>query len=357
MWWCGCAQGGLRPLRPAAPDSNGILERLRRLPKAELHVHLEGSMQPERMLELSRKHFGDAPWETPEDVAEWFEYKNFGHFLDTYARVCMCLQKPEDFQLLARDYFARAADQGVLYAELFVSAGLHQGRGLDLGGVVDAVGEARAEALEAHGIESALIFDIGRQYGAEFGWETAREAIRLRDRGVSGLSIGGNERDYPPEMYREHFAAAASEGLGLTAHAGEWAGPDSMRGAMDALNATRLGHGTAVREDPALLREVSERGIMLDMCPNSNVRTKSITEIGEHPIVRCLEAGVAVSLNSDDPTLFQTSILDEYETLHRDFHVPLDRLACIGPDAMAWSFADDATRQRVAARMQAALRG
>lgn len=345
-------------MAPPAPEPPAAeRDQLRRLPKAELHIHLEGSMRPERMYALSHKNFGSAPWESPEAVADWFQYTDFSAFLEIYSRVCMCLQTPDDFRLLAIDYFATAAAQGVLYAELLISACLHHGRSIVLADIVAAVGEARDEAREQYGLESGLIFDLSRQLDPELGWEALREAIACRDAGVVGIGLGGNERDFPPELFANHFAAARSEGLGLCAHAGEWAGPDSMRGAMDILGATRLGHGTAVRHDASLLDELCARGVMLDMCPISNVRTKSIEHIHEHPIPACLDAGVPVSLNSDDPTLFQTSILGEYETLHQDFGVSVERLARIGPDAMAWSFADDATRSRVAARMQAALDG
>lgn len=328
-----------------------VREVLRRLPKAELHVHLEGSMRPARMLELSHAHFGDAPWADLAEVGAWFEYRNFTEFLNVFARVCMCLQRPEDFRLLAQDYFAGAAEQGVVYAEVLVSPNMHRGRGVDIAGIVEAIGEARAEARERHGIESGLIFDISRQMGHDEAWATVRDAIALRERGVVGIGLGGNERDFPPEQFAQHFAAAKSEGLGLCAHAGEWAGPESMRGAMDALGATRLGHGTAVRHDAALLDEVCDRGVMLDMCPNSNARTRSIASLHEHPIRQCLEAGLPVSLNSDDPTLFQTTILGEYATLYETLDVPLERLARLGPEAMGWSFADAATRARVAGRM------
>lgn len=333
-----------------------VREWLRRVPKAELHVHLEGAITPARMYALAHKHFGSAPWASPAEVEHWFEYRDFDEFLNIFSRVCMCLQKPEDFGLLAQDYFATAADQGVVYAELMIAPGIHMGRGVDINAVVDAVGEARADARERHGIESGLIFDISRQLPAEIAWETTRAAIALQDQGVVGIGLGGNEPNFPPELFAEQFAAARSEGLGLCAHAGEWAGPASMRGAMEVLGATRLGHGTAVQQDPALLEEVRARGVMLDMCPHSNVRTGSVKSVDVHPIRQCLDAGVPVSLNSDDPTLFQTSILAEYETLFEVLDVPRDRLERLGPDAMGWSFAHAATRDRVEARMRTVQR-
>ncbi len=345
---CGCVPPrpeGVPPLTPAAR------QYLRRLPKAELHVHLEGSMQPARMLEFSHKHFGGAPWNDTTEVEQWFEYRDFAEFLNIFARVCMCLQTPDDFRVLARDYFAAAAAQGVVYAELMVSPNVHRGRGINIADMARAIGDAQAEARDRYGVESGLIFDISRQMPIEEGWETVRDAIALQESGVVGIGLGGNEPDFPPELFAGHFAAAKSEGLGLCAHAGEWAGPKSIRGAMDALGATRLGHGTAVREDPALLEEIRQRGIMLDMCPISNARTQSIEALRDHPIGACLDAGVAVSLNSDDPTLFQTTILGEYEALYETFEVPAERLARLGPDAMGWSFADAATRERVVARM------
>lgn len=269
--------------------------------RAELHVHLEGSIEPETMCEID-------PAITPEEVRERYRFHGFPGFLEAYIWVSRKLLEPAHYALAARRLFATLAAQNVTYAEVILSAGVVLWKRQDLDAVFQALD---AEAVRAP-LQIAWIFDAVRHFGAEPAWPVVEAAVKYKHRHVVAFGIGGDESRGPAEWFTEIFAFAQREGLLLTPHAGETAGPESVRQAL-AAGADRIGHGIRAAEDPSLLRELRDRNIPLEISIASNVRTGAVTSLEDHPVRRIFDAGVPITLNTDDPAMFSTSLEKEFE--------------------------------------------
>jgi adenosine deaminase len=289
-----------------------LAEFIARMPKVELHLHLEGTITPQTLLDLARQNGVELPARDAAGVAQLFHYRNFGEFLSVFMAMARAIKSGEDFARLAYELGLDLAAQQVRYAEVMISPMQHVKRGVSLREALEgaAAGFARAERETGTVVRMAL--DYGRQYGPEMAWEVLEIAQGARELGVVGWSIGGNEIGFPPEPFAELFAAARASGLGLMAHAGEVVGPQSVWGAIETLGVTRLGHGIRSIDDPTLLEALRERGVVLDVCPSSNLRTGAVRSWEEHPLRKLYEAGVTVTLNSDDPTFFETTLTEEY---------------------------------------------
>jgi aminodeoxyfutalosine deaminase len=257
-------------------------------PKIELHVHFEGTVQ----LETSNA------------------FDDFAGFIAAFEATAATLLHADDFRRVVVEYAEEAARHGAVYLEGIFTPGLW--RGLDTDEVFTGYCDGAQEARERHGIEVRLTPDIPRVYSLEEAQLVVDHALKYRDRGVVGVGLAGDET-YPPEPYAPAFARATAEGLASVPHAGEHAGPASIRGALDALGAVRIRHGIRAVDDEELLHELAERQIVLDVCPTSNVCTKAVPSIEEHPLPRLLAAGVLCSLSTDDPALFDTDLTREYE--------------------------------------------
>ncbi len=288
---------------------------VRRLPKVQLHCHLEGTVRPETFRELAALR-GVESARARGPLEHTYAFGTFREFLLTFAEVCKTLQRPEDYARLARDYVADAAAQNVRYAELFVSPSVWTFFHRDLD-VLEAVRAMRAEfdaAAARGGVEVALICDLTRNFGLERAWATARQAVVLAEAGlgVVGVGLGGDEANYPPALYAGPFAFARAHGLHAVAHAGEAAGADSVRDAVNVLQAERIGHGVRALEDPAVVDLLAERGTALELCPTSN-RLTGVVPAGEpHPIAALDARGVVCTVDADDPALFSTTLEREY---------------------------------------------
>ena len=248
------------------------------------------------------------------DPARTYAFRTFGEFLLLFAKVTQTLRAPEDFARVARDYAADAAAQGVVYAEIFVSPSVWTffHRDLDVRAIVAAIREALDEAGGPLGIEVALIADLTRNFGVQRAEASAREAVGLRDLGVIGIGLGGDEANYPPELYERAYAIARDGGLHGVVHAGEAAGPQSVRAAVEVLRAERIGHGVRAVEDPAVVALLAERRIPLEICPTSNRLTGAAPAGAAHPLGALDAAGCVVTIDADDPAMFGTTLLDEY---------------------------------------------
>jgi aminodeoxyfutalosine deaminase len=281
-------------------------------PKIELHVHLEGTVRAATLLEIARRNDYALPADTVEGLASLYDYRDFAHFIEVWILTTNALQKREDFRQVVVDYAAEAASHGAVYLEAIFSPAERVRRGVawdDLfGGYCDGAEEAR----ELHGVEIRLTPDIVRSFPLEDAERVVEHSARYRDRGVVGVGLGGLEADHPPEPFAPVFERVRSEGLGSVPHAGEVAGPASVRGALDALGADRIRHGFRAAEDPALVDELRDRGIVLDVCPVSNVRTGAVRSLEEHPLRELAAAGVRCSINTDDPAMFDTDLEREY---------------------------------------------
>jgi len=280
-------------------------------PKIELHVHLEGTVRAHTLLEIARRNDYPLPADTVEGLAGLYEFRDFAHFIEVWLLTTAALQRADDFRQVVVDYAAEAASHGAVYLEGIFSPGLR--RGIDCDEMFTGYCDGAQEARELHGVEVRLTPDIPRGYTDDEAETTARYSVAYRDRGVVGLGLGGLEAEYPPELYERSFAIAREGGLASVPHAGEAAGADSVRGALDALGAHRIRHGIRAEEDPGLVRELAGRGTVLDVCPISNLRTGVVASLEEHPLPRLVAAGVRCSVSTDDPAMFDTDLSHDYE--------------------------------------------
>ena len=298
---------GRRPARAADRHRRQLT-----YPKIELHVHLEGTVRPETLLEIARRNDYALPADTVEGLAELYEYRDFEHFIEVWILTTNALRTRDDFRQVVVDYAAEAASHGAVYVEAIFSPAERIARGVGWDDIFAGYCDGAQEAEELHGVTVRLTPDIYRGASAEQAEEVVRHSAAYRDRGVVGIGLGGLEAQYPPEPYADAFALAKSEGLGSVPHAGEVAGPTSIRGALDALQADRIRHGFRAIEDAALVDELAERGVVLDVTPVSNVRTGAVASLEEHPLPRLVEAGVRCSISTDDPAMFDTDLARDY---------------------------------------------
>lgn len=313
---------------------------LRALPKVELHVHLEGSMRPTTVVELAERY----GVELPEGLREGrYGFRDFRHFIDEWLAGLACLRSTEDLHRIALEFCEDEAAQGVRYAEVSFSLPDHAERFDDWDGPVRGVLEGFAEGEGRFGIECRMYVDVVRGIDMAHSRRAMEVAARYRDAGVVGIGLGGEER-FPPEPYAEIFRDALERGLHSIPHAGETHGPASIRGALEALGAERIGHGIRILEDPALAEEVRSRGVGLDVCPTSNAMTGSVASLEAHPLGAMLEAGLMCTLSSDDPSMFHSAITDEYEVCRHALGFDDVRIATLARNGVRASFADGATK-------------
>jgi adenosine deaminase len=337
-------------------------ELLRSMPKVQLHCHLEGTLRPATFIDLARAQ-GVAltyrphesgpfsPDEPPTHSSDPYAFRDFEGFLLTFAAVSRSLAEPADYARLASEYLEDALAQNVAYAELFVSPSVWRffHKNIDVRACLTAIREACERVRDRIGV--ALIIDLTRNFGAESAMRTARLAVKTRDLGVIGVGLGGDEARFPPELFAECFAFARANGLHGVAHAGESAGADSVRKAIDVLHAERIGHGIRALEDRSLVKMLAERKIPLEICPTSNFLTGVALGEAPHPLVDLDAAGCIVTIDADDPAIFKTSVTDELaytaELLGADAPVRFTR------NAIDASFAPADTKARLHERLKA----
>lgn len=288
---------------------------IRALPKAELHLHLEGSVTPEALVELRRRH---GKRSTLAEAEALYEYQDFMGFLMAFKTLTEDLETPADYELIAYRLMEELKNENVLHAEVYVSVGVCLWRQLDFEAIFAGLERGRERGERDFGVSLLWIFDAVRQFGPAAAQQVFELAAKYRDRNVVGVGIGGDERKAPPEQFRESYAYAAGEGLRLTAHAGESAGPESIWGALN-LGAERIGHGLTAGRDPELIEELATRQIPVEICVTSNLRTGCCISVSDHPVRRYFDQGLMITLNSDDPAMFGTSLNREYEVVQAQF--------------------------------------
>jgi adenosine deaminase/aminodeoxyfutalosine deaminase len=298
---------------------SSIEEFIARLPKAELHLHLEGAVDAETLWTLAERHRTPLFQAGREALAALYATGDFTAFLQAFKTVCEHIRGREDYELITYNVLRRLSEQNVLYTEILVSAGVILWKGQSLGSCMEGVAAGYQRARKDFGIRAQWIFDAVRQFGADAALVVAEEAAALRDLGVVAFSIGGDERQLPAESFREAFSRARDKGLRLAAHAGEAAGPESVWDALRIWEVERVGHGLTAAGDPLLVRHLAAEQIPLDVSVTSNVRTGCLTEAALHPIRGYFDEGLLVTLNSDDPALFGTDLNQEYLLAHRMF--------------------------------------
>lgn len=319
-------------------DPSFLEEAIRRLPKVELHVHLEGSIRPATLLRLARRNRVDLPADSEEGLRRWFRFRDFDHFVDVYVTCSRCLRTPEDFQLVVADFVAEQARQNVRHTEAHFTIGTHLMHGGSGSEIRDAIAEAAAEGERRHGVRVRWIPDIVRNVPWKWADRTVEWALDSVDHGIVALGLSGVEAGHPNEPFTDHFRAAAEAGLHRVAHAGEHAGPESIRSALAVTGAERIGHGVRAIEDPELVDELAEGGIPLEICPTSNLCLGVVATLEEHPIDELRRRGVTVTVNSDDPPLFGTDLVTEYLRLAETFGYGLDDLVVLAEAGIRASF-------------------
>jgi aminodeoxyfutalosine deaminase len=315
-------------------------------PKIELHVHLEGSIRPSTLLEIARRNGERLPADSVPELEKLYEFTDFKHFIDVWILTTNCLRTRDDFRRVVVDYAAEAAGFGAVYLEGIFSPCERVARGVAWDDIFGGYADGADEAAERYGVTVRFTPDLYRGVDTDIAQEAARYAVRYRDRGVVGLGLGGMEAGMSAEPYRPAFDIAREGGLGIVPHAGEADGPASIREVL-AMDPDRIRHGIRAVEDPDLLAEIAGRGLVLDVCPTSNVRTACVPSLAEHPLPRLRAAGIQCTINTDDPAMFGTDLGREYAVA--------ESLGVSAEDAFAAGVAgalcDDATRTRLAAHL------
>jgi len=322
------------------------------LPKIELHLHLEGAAPPTFIRGMAKEKNIDLSGIF--DADGHYSYTDFWHFLKVYEAATEVLQSPEDYHRLTLAVLEESAASGVVYSETFLSPDFCGGR--DVGAwreYLHAIREAADLAEKRDGITLRGIVTPIRHFGPEKARETAICAAETAGEWIVGFGLAGDEKSGKPKDFRWAFDAAREAGLRLTCHAGEWGGPDSVRDAIQDLEVERIGHGVRAIEDLALVDEIAERGTVLEVCPGSNVALGLYPSFRAHPIDRLRERGVKVTVSTDDPPFFHTTMRREYDRLADAFDWDEGVFRTIAETSLAAAFCDGATREKVAGRLKA----
>ena len=326
------------------------------LPKVELHVHHVGSASPRIVAELAARHEGRSPVPAdPDQLADYFAFRDFAHFIEVYLSVVDLIRDPEDVWILTHEVARELARQQVRYAELTVTPYSHVHRGIPAPAFCEAIEDARKRAEADFGIALRWCFDIPGEAGLPAAEETLRIALEERPDGLISFGLGGPEIGVPRPQFKPYFDQARAAGLRSVPHAGETTGPETIWDALRELGAERIGHGISAALDPELLAYLAERQIALEACPTSNVRTRAVSAIEEHPLPQLVEAGLLVTINSDDPPMFGTTLDDEYAVAGRLLGVGPEGLAGLARNAVTASFLEPGEKARISAEIDAYL--
>jgi len=297
-------------------QDEGMAAFIRALPKAELHLHIEGSLEPEMMFALAAKHGIALPYDTEEALRAAYRFGNLQEFLDLYYQGAAVLRDADDFYLLTRAYLERAHRDGVIHAEIFFDPQTHTARGVAFGTVIEGITRALDEARHELHVSSRLILCFLRDASEESAMATLEEALPWRHR-IHAVGLDSAEVGHPPSKFERVFARARAEGFRTVAHAGEEGPPAYIREALDLLGVARIDHGVRCEQDPELCRRLLEADVPLTVCPLSNVKLKVFERMEDHNLKRLLHMGLRVTVNSDDPAYFGGYVVDNYLAVQR----------------------------------------
>lgn len=321
---------------------------IRGLPKAELHLHIEGSLEPEQMFEFARRNRVDLPFKTVEAVRAAYAFSNLQDFLDIYYQGAGVLQTEEDFRDLAMAYFRRAAADGTVHAEIFFDPQTHTDRGVPFAVAADGLLAGMAQAERELGVTSKLILSYLRHLSEDDAFKTLKEAEPYLDRMV-GVGLDSSELGHPPSKFAKVFKASRERGLKLSAHAGEEGPPEYVWEALDGLAVDRIDHGNRSLEDPTLVKRLVADGMTLTVCPLSNLKLCVVDDLANHPLKRMLDLGLKATINSDDPAYFGGYIGENWTATTEALGLSRDQLATLARNSFTGSFlAPDEIASRVA---------
>ncbi len=316
-----------------------------RVPKLELHLHLEGAIPHAALWELIQKYGGDPSVPDFDALERRFRYRDFTHFLETWSWKNGFLREYDDFSFIAEEVARDLARQNIRYVEAFYSPGDFAQHGLRPAAITEAIRSGLSRVADTR---VALVADLVRNYGPEKGAEILAELTEVRGLGVIGIGIGGAEQGFPPELFESVYRYARELGFRTSAHAGEAAGAESIWGAIRSLRVDRIGHGTRAEEDGALLSYLAEAQVPLEMCPLSNVRTGVVESLEKHPIRRYVELGIPISVNTDDPKMFGNSLAEEFRLLHERLGFSHDEIRSLIESAIHASWLSDVDKRELA---------
>jgi aminodeoxyfutalosine deaminase len=343
-------------------SSRSLAEFVAGLPKVELHVHHVGSASARIVGELAARHPGTVPSD-PEELRSFYEFRDFAHFIEVYLAVVDLIRTPDDIRYLTYEV-AREMAQGqqLRYAELtctpYTSVRPHEdGKGMPIEAYTEAIEDARVAAERDFGLVLRWIYDIPGEAGLPAAEATLDYALNHRPEALIGFGLGGPEVGVPRPQFQPHFDAARAAGLRSLPHAGETTGPETVWDALRLLGAERVGHGTSSAQDPALLAHLAEHGIPLEVCPSSNIATRAVTSLDEHPIRAFRDAGVTVTINSDDPPMFGTDLNSEYVIAAELLELDEAGVADLARAAVRASYAEEGVKARILGEIDGYLAG
>ena len=315
------------------------------LPKAELHLHIEGTLEPELMFALAARHGADLPYPDVDAARRAYVFDDLQSFLDLYYAGCSVLRNAEDFYDLTRAYLDRAADDGVRHTEIFFDPQTHTDRGVPFGAVMDGLTSGLADGGQALGMTSRLIMCFLRHLSADAAMATLQASLPFRD-SIVAVGLDSSEAGHPPSKFAAVFDRARAEGFRTVAHAGEEGPPEYIREAVDQLGVERVDHGVRILEDPDLVARFVEEQIPLTVCPLSNVKLRVVPTLGDHPLKRMLEAGLRVTINSDDPAYFGGYIGKNYAASVAALDLSDDQVLSLARNSVLASFLDADDQER-----------
>lgn len=338
---------------------------IRNLPKAELHLHLEGSVDPPTLSELSQRH--PTPLSTTnnrytniadsgrifseEEARALYQYRDFTGFMMVFKAVTERMRTADDYELVTYRMMQKLHAQGVVHAEVYISVGVVHWRGQELAPLFEGADRGRKRAERDFGMSLYWIFDAVRHFGIDEARRVVDEAIRFRDRKVAGIGIGGDERRAGPEQFREVYEHASKHDLRLTAHAGETTGPEGVWTALRELKPDRIGHGLHAIEDSELVRYLADNQVPIEVCITSNVRTGCCLALEEHPVRKLFDAGVPIVLNTDDPDMFHTDLVTEYRIARDAFSFSESELRELARNSFRASFLPESRKRELLASL------
>jgi aminodeoxyfutalosine deaminase len=322
------------------------------VPKVELHLHLVGSASAATLAELAAASPDAGVPDDPDGLARFFEFRDFPHFIEVYSTVNDLVRTPADVATLVRGAAHDLASHGARYAEMTVTPYMHEVRGLPAEAVVEGLDDGRRAAREL-GVELAWIYDIPGEHGMPAAERTLQLALEQPPDGLVGFGLAGAEAGVSRAEYAWAFEPAIAAGLRSVPHAGEGDGPGSVWASVDALHADRIGHGVRAVEDPDLVAYLADRRIPLEVCPSSNVCTRVYARLEDHPVKALMDAGVVVTINTDDPHMFGTDLSEEYRRVARTFGLGVADVAALATAAVDAAFLPAADRRRLAAEIEA----
>lgn len=323
-----------------------IEKTIKQLPKIEQHVHIVGSVRPETLLWLNEQGEIKLPYKTLDDLKDFYAYQGFEHFLNVYSMVNELITHEKYYEIITYEMLQNQHNCNVKHVECIFSAYDHMHRGLDFSDMVEYINKGISRAKRDFGITCNIRVDVVRNYGPEIALMLLDE-IKTNGNNIVSIDTGGIEEGVLPRTYAKVYEAAREQGLRLTAHQGEAAGANYVWECIEQLKPERIGHGVSAAQDPNLLSKLTRRGISIETCPMSNLRTGAVKSLKDHPIRRFMEAGVKVSINTDDPPMFGTDMNTEYLMLHRELGFTAEELYNIGLDSIETSFIDEQEKKQL----------